>query len=406
MYIDSYNYTNRGKYPVNEDSLFCGDNVFVVADGLGGHGSGNVASACAVQYIAENYRSAQEIPELISGVNTAVRRLDNGSRSTVAAAFVKDGNFYFTNVGDSRVYFFRNGRLLCRTKDHSVCQAAVDSGTMSEDDIRGHEDRSKLLKVLGEKEQLKASVYDPIPIRNGDAFLICSDGFWDHVYETEAEIDLLKSDSAKRWGEYMLRRHLKRSRCEDDNFTLICGIIHKEEDALPQTYSPVEIPQVVPVKAKSGSKPDRRLIIGFVAGVLICAVICAAGFMIFGNRNENTEEPSDFDTEIVTSTTESGTHEIIGDKPDDTSEPKESETPKISVYPFEPINPNETSENEESEESDDPGAAVEPEETEEPVNSEETDDTGESDDPEESAESEMTDITVDTGNIDVSPILV
>lgn len=366
MYIDSYNYTNKGKYPVNEDSFFRGDSIFVVADGLGGHGGGDIASACAVEYITEHYRSAQEITELISGANNAVRELDNGSRSTVAAAFVEDGKFHCINVGDSRVYFFRNGKLLCRTKDHSVCQAAVDAGTMTEDEIRGHEDRSRLLKVLGENETLKLPSYEPITLCDGDAFLICSDGFWDYVYETEMEVDLLKSDSAKRWGDFMLRRHLKRSRCECDNFTLICGIVHKEEtDSIPHTSSPAEIVIDRPDEAAAGSKKDHRAVFGFVVGILVCAALFVGGYFLISHLSDQNSSPSDPSSESVSSTdgstlestdsVNSDSSEVSGDTSDngsldisdssevssEVSEPHESsdDTESSNVFPLPPMLP-------------------------------------------------------------------
>lgn len=303
MYIDSYNYTNKGKYPVNEDSFLCGGSIFAVADGLGGHGGGDTASDCAVRYISENYRSAQELTELISGANNAVRELDNGSRSTVAAAFVEDENFHYINVGDSRVYFFRNGKLLCRTKDHSVCQAAVDAGTMTEDEIRGHEDRSRLLKVLGENETLKLPSYEPITLCDGDAFLICSDGFWEFVYETEMEIDLLKADSAQRWSDFMLRRHLKRSHCEDDNFTLVCGIVHKvPTDNITYTSSPAEIAIGRPGEATASLKKDHRALVGFVVGILVCAALFVGGYFLVRYLSDKNSSPSDASSESVSST--------------------------------------------------------------------------------------------------------
>ncbi|MCM1309237.1 MAG: protein phosphatase 2C domain-containing protein, partial [Butyrivibrio sp.] len=221
MRIDSYSYTNRGKYEINEDSVLCGDNIFAVADGLGGCDGGENASACAVKYLSDNYSgcSEEELEALIAGANSAVFSLGGDSCTTVAAAFTDGKAFRFTNVGDSRVYYFREGRLLMRTKDHSVCQAAVETGTMSEEEIRGSDDRSKLLRVLGRDGEIKpAKILQPDGVCDGDAFIICSDGFWDYVYETEMEIDLLKSGSARQWAEYMLRRHLMRSHCGDDNF--------------------------------------------------------------------------------------------------------------------------------------------------------------------------------------------
>lgn len=263
MYIDSFSYSNCGKYPENEDSTFCGGKAFAVADGLGGHGNGAAASACVTNYIAQNYGDFFEKSPacLLSGANAAVYSLGNNSRSTVAAVFAEDGRFGYTNVGDSRVYFFRNGRLLCRTKDHSVCQAAVDAGMMTEEQIRYNEDRSKLLKAIGNDAELKPpKEYDAIELQNGDAFLICSDGFWEYVYEAEMEIDLLKAESAEKWAGYMLRRHLKRSECECDNFSVICGIIHAEE--------------------VRGSKAPPKKKKGKTALAAAAALIAAAGMLI------------------------------------------------------------------------------------------------------------------------------
>ncbi len=232
MYIDSYSYTNCGRYEINEDSVLCAGNVFAVADGLGGRDGGETASACAVDYIRDNYSGCSdgELEALIAGANRAVLGLGNGACTTIAAVFAEGGTIRFTNIGDSRVYYFRSGKLLMRTKDHSVCQAAVEAGSMPEEDIRGNDDRSKLLKVLGNSAEMKTGrLLGPDRIQDGDAFIVCSDGFWEYVYETEMEIDFLKSGDPAQWAEYMLRRHLKRSRCEGDNFSVICGIIHSDE---------------------------------------------------------------------------------------------------------------------------------------------------------------------------------
>ena len=388
MYIDSYNYTNKGKYPVNEDSFFRGDSMFVVADGLGGHGGGNIASACAVEYISKNYRSAQGIPELISGANNAVRELNNGSRSTVAAAFVEGDKFHYTNIGDSRVYFFRNGKLLCRTKDHSVCQAAVDAGTMTEDEIRGHEDRSRLLRVLGETDNLKLTSYEPIPLRNGDAFLICSDGFWDFVYETEMETDLLKSDSAKRWGEFMLRRHLKRSQCNDDNFTLVCGIIHKEEtESIPHTYTPAEIVIDRPSPA-ADEKKDRRVVIGVVVGILVCAALLVGGFFLF--RYLSDKNSSDSETESISSTSTSESNDSESSDSSEVSDVSDSNSSNSSSTS------DETSDNNSSDSSEASGEASE---SNSPDSSEASDET-----PDTSDNSEVSSETSDNNSSDSSDI--
>lgn len=243
MIIDSAHYTCSGGHEINEDSLLCGADVgvFAVADGLGGHSDGEKASAAAIRCLKEmcggDY-SESRITEMIENANTAVINYGDGGKTTVAAAFIENGLFHYVNVGDSRVYYFRKGKIYAVTKDHSVCQASVDMGLLRPEDIRGSEDRTRLLKVLGNEEHLNLKKhYQPIVIENGDAFLICSDGFWEYVYESEAEGDLLKSDSAEKWLKYMLKRHIARAENKGDNYTAVCGMIYLDESEIPPVKS-------------------------------------------------------------------------------------------------------------------------------------------------------------------------
>lgn len=233
MNIDYSSYTNRGGRPINEDSLYCRSDCFIVADGLGGHENGEAASAQAVKYISGGYSGRLDdevIARLLTGADNAVRTDGEGGKSTVAALFCAGNTVRFANVGDSRVYYFRHGQIIARTKDHSVCQAAVEMGELNPDDVRGSDDRSGLFKVLGASEPLKLpKPYDPIEIQDGDAFLLCSDGFWEYVYEMEMEADLLKSGSAAEWLRHMTKRLLLRSEDAGDNYTAVCGIIHAPE---------------------------------------------------------------------------------------------------------------------------------------------------------------------------------
>lgn len=237
MKIDTAVYSSEGGHDINEDSYLCSaeKGIFAVADGLGGHDCGEAASAAAIEYFSENCSGGyteERINELISGANLRIYN-DGFGKSTVAAAFIENGIFRYINVGDSRVYYFSGGHITAISKDHSVCQAAVDMGTMNFSEIRGSDDRSKLLKVLGESEKIDAKRnYPPKKICDGDTFLICSDGFWEYVFETEMEVDLLKSERAGSWLRYMLKRHILRAENRGDNYTAVCGIIHLEEQEL------------------------------------------------------------------------------------------------------------------------------------------------------------------------------
>lgn len=232
-------YTNSGGHDVNEDSYYCGKNFFAAADGLGGHGDGEKASRCAIEYMKQNVPeefSSEKIIELIEGANKEVCALESEAKTTIAAAFLEKDTFRYINVGDSRIYYFHNGRITAMSKDHSVCQAAVDMDMMKFEEIRSSPDRPKLLRVLGARDKACMSKeYPPIKMCGGDAFLICSDGFWEFVLETEMETDLLKSSSPQQWLRYMLKRVILRSRNNNDNYTAICGFI--SDEAAPEENS-------------------------------------------------------------------------------------------------------------------------------------------------------------------------
>lgn len=333
MNIDAYSYTNCGKYEVNEDRVLCCGSIFAVADGLGGCGGGETASACAVDYLKNNYSGCSdgELETLIAGANKTVFGLGNGACTTIAAAFTDGGTFRFTNIGDSRVYYFRRGKLLMRTKDHSVCQAAVETGTMPEEEIRGSDDRSKLLRVLGKSDEIKTGkLLEPDRVLDGDAFIVCSDGFWEYVYETEMEIDLLKSRSARQWAEYMLRRHLKRSRCEGDNFSVICGIIASEETAENQKNG-----TEVSAARKSALMPMIAVGAFLIAAILIFVYLIdradRAGTKADTEQTGSAKE-SGGETEKSTEETQSGTEQTESDPEETEGYPADAVSEENPVF--------------------------------------------------------------------------
>lgn len=275
MTIKTAIYTCSGGHEINEDSFLCGDGVYAVADGLGGHENGETASSAVVDYLRDSFRgdiSDGVVSELLEGANSAVLELNNGSCSTVAAVLCTDKQIRLANVGDSRAYYFRDGELLAMTKDHSVCQVAIDLGDMTFDEIRDSADRSKLMKVLGGEKSLNLKkLYEPIIPQDGDAFLICSDGFWEYVYEREMEADLLKSSDPEKWLNDMLKRQLLRAKNEGDNYTAICGYIHLSDDELAQEASR----QCAATVEKPHAKRCTRLV------VLVITLALLLGLAVF-----------------------------------------------------------------------------------------------------------------------------
>lgn len=312
MIINAAKYSCAAGHEINEDSCLCSaeKGLFIVADGLGGHSSGEKASLTAVDYFEKNCLGGyteKRITELMEGANTEVIEKGDGGKTTVAAAFTENGNFIYANAGDSRVYYFRDGKIIAQTKDHSVCQASADMGMIRQEDIRGSEDRSRLLKVLGGDEKLNIKKhYAPIKIQNGDAFLLCSDGFWEYVYETEMEADLLKSDSSEMWLKHMLKRHILRAENKGDNYTAICGMIYLDGS---ETYVPPTAEDKTP---EISNKKNKPLIAITAGGILLVAAAIALVAFLKGNGSGNVI-PEKTETSPVSEATEaiseSGTEE-------------------------------------------------------------------------------------------------
>ena len=233
MKFETYSYTNTGGCSPNEDaSGYCSDDrryLWVLCDGLGGHECGEKASNSAVDAMLEKFSSGslqehQDLASIIEQVNRKVCNL-GGPLTTIVSAFYKNGLISIVNVGDSRLYYFRNRKLVSVTTDHSVAFADYCMQKIKYGDLRFHPDRSSLMKALGVKEPVGVQCYPSFQVFPGDAFLLCSDGFWEYVFEPEMEIDLIKSETPEIWVDYMLKRAAARIPSDNDNMTVLAVLV-------------------------------------------------------------------------------------------------------------------------------------------------------------------------------------
>lgn len=238
MRLSAYCYTNRGGRDHNEDSVRCSveeeRGVFVLADGLGGHGRGEVASALAADVLLEGCTAAapgpEELLELFQKANETVMseqgKPGQEEMKTTAVVLSIDGDrAVWGHIGDSRLYRFSGGTLTQETRDHSVTYMKYLGGEISYMDICHDDDRSSLLRALGKlpcKPEAGQGSLHP-----GDAFLLCSDGFWEYVYREEMLADLLKAETPEQWAQSMLLRHIRRTPEGNDNFSLICVFVEE-----------------------------------------------------------------------------------------------------------------------------------------------------------------------------------
>ena len=247
--FDAAQVSNPGGRDYNEDHTLTAAThdtaCWVVADGLGGHGGGADASAIACQAVIASFlanpspspgavqshiRSAHQSVLAQQVAQPALARM----RTTIVVLVANAVHAVWGHVGDSRLYHLRRGKILAQTKDHSVPQNLVEAGEITSEQIRHHEDRNRLLRSLGEEEVARASILpEAIPVCQGDAFLLCSDGFWEKVHELEMELDFAKSREPAEWLSYMETRLQERVDGSHDNYTAVAII----GDGLPVTCS-------------------------------------------------------------------------------------------------------------------------------------------------------------------------
>ncbi len=226
-----------GEREVNEDSLDILESntlfLFALADGLGGHGHGCEASSLAVSHAVSAAETCQDpeknLVQCFLNAQQAImqqqaqRNLSAEMKTTMVCLHLEGDTARWGHVGDSRLYMFRGGRLFFQTKDHSVPQILVSSGEISEKDIRGHEDRNRLIRVLGmEWTSPKYELSQPVKLKKGDAFLLCSDGFWEWIVEGGMQKSLRKASSPADWLAHMEDIVLKNGRGKNmDNYSAI-----------------------------------------------------------------------------------------------------------------------------------------------------------------------------------------
>lgn len=236
--LDFSFYSDVGGRANNEDSYLAkqisNGYLFIVADGLGGHDDGEMASYLAVNAVKDFFvnNDSIDLVEAICHANKVVLDLQqkrlSKMKTTIALAYVTENKTIIAHVGDSRVYAFNQNKIVHQTVDHSASQLAVSVGEISREDIRHHEDRNVLLRALGVNDNLKVEVSE---ILNSEytALLLCSDGFWEYVLENEMEAELATSKAADKWLYKMRNIQLSRSPERCDNNTAIAIMLQRGE---------------------------------------------------------------------------------------------------------------------------------------------------------------------------------
>lgn len=235
----------------NQDSGSVGNHLFVVADGMGGHAGGDVASAIAVKHLVgidHSYDSADEArEELYRGIIDAGGKLTQavaehpeltGMGTTVSAMIRVGHQMVIAHIGDSRIYRLRDGTLEQITSDHTFVQRLVDTGRITPEEAAVHPRRSVLMRVLGDVDvdpEIDTHIVDTAP---GDRWLLCSDGLSGYVSEREMAEMLISIDDPQEAVDKLILASLAEG--APDNVTVV--IAHIEEGL---EHSPPAEPHVV-----------------------------------------------------------------------------------------------------------------------------------------------------------------
>lgn len=223
--VDTFSITDTGRLRnSNQDCLFCEENavgrfpnLFLVADGMGGHKAGDLASRLCIEEIADQIRNSDArtpvsaFEQAIGAANIRVyqRSLEDfelsGMGTTIVGAMIDEGTAYIVNIGDSRLYRMHD-RLEQITVDHSLVEEMVQSGEIQKEEMRTHPNKNIITRALGTDDSVRPDCFE-IKVEEGDVLLLCSDGLTNMVEDHEIETILKRhKEDMKLAGENLVQQ--------------------------------------------------------------------------------------------------------------------------------------------------------------------------------------------------------
>ena len=277
----------------NEDAFHAEENLYIVADGMGGHNAGEVASALAVSTVRSGarmgIRTTDQFRELVQQANTAIytASLDDSTQSgmgtTLTAAAVVPGEeprILIANVGDSRTYLFRGGALSRLSVDHSYVQELVNEGIITPEEARVHPRRNIVTRAMGIDRSVQVDVFSHL-VRTGDRLVLCSDGLVDEVPDTDIARVLTEHTDPQETAEVLVM--VANANGGRDNTTVIvldilddisAPIVLDEPD---ETHQMLTVPEIQPELVKKKSVRVGMILFWSAFAAIILGVITTIG---------------------------------------------------------------------------------------------------------------------------------
>ncbi|MBF4617916.1 serine/threonine-protein phosphatase [Clavibacter sp. VKM Ac-2873] len=257
----------------NQDSGYAGRDLFVVADGMGGHAGGDVASAVALTRIIEAdkpYASAHDAEFALQAGLVAANQLLaetvfehselTGMGTTVSALARVGRHVAIAHIGDSRIYLFRRGELSQISADHTFVQRLVDSGRITPEEALVHPRRSVLMRVLGDVDAAPEVDTQVLDTHTGDRWLICSDGLSSYVSEERITEILATAGTPDTVADALVKESLDHG--APDNVTVVVVDVLEEDDETAASR-PAPEPVLVGSAAQPlafGDEPAKRAV--------------------------------------------------------------------------------------------------------------------------------------------------
>ena len=272
----------------NEDDFLDQANrlgLVAVADGMGGHRAGEVASATALEALRAGVASGEELRDAIEGANDAVLEKSesdqelHGMGTTLTAGMLgTDGQLVVGHVGDSRAYLVRDGELTQITNDHSLVEEMVRGGELTPEQAEVHPQRSIITRALGIDPQVDVDVY-PLELQPGDRILFCSDGLTTMVRQDEMASILAREPDPKRAAQLLV--DAANAAGGEDNITaVIVEAVEIPEDEVAESAVPdhdtSEIPPVKPRRRRG------RTLLRVLAWLLPILAVLSIAFLAVG----------------------------------------------------------------------------------------------------------------------------
>ena len=273
--------TDQGlKRTNNEDNfvLIPSHNLFVLADGMGGHASGQVASSMCVSHVAQficetsrqpgfelpyktNPSLSREASILVNAIKFANERIYiqsckersmEGMGTTITAIYNAPHGLILAHVGDSRIYRVRNGQITQMSRDHSLMNHLLDTGELKPEDVAGFANKNVILRAIGLKENVEVDVKE-VQREKGDIYMMCSDGLSDLVSDAQIAKAITDASNLNEACDVLIELALKAG--GKDNVTVVCVGVETEDGIPSQQSTAVNRSSMQSVGAMNAAKP-------------------------------------------------------------------------------------------------------------------------------------------------------